>query len=261
MKSPFPGMDPYLEDPALWPDVHQRIITYASDRLQEQVGERYYVGIGERIYVEVPDQEQYPDVAIMESRRKGPPSEAPRLEPERDEPIVLVLEPIERREVYLEIRDARTRNRVVTVIEVLSPSNKRGGDGRKLYLEKQKNVLRSDANLVEIDLLRGGLDTVAVPPERLVQSAYRIAVSRADDRRRRELYPIGLERRLPRIAIPLIPGDADVVLDLQAVLEEAYRKGAYARRIDYNESPPEPPLEPEDESLLRRLLARRADAP
>jgi hypothetical protein len=146
------------------------------------------------------------------------------------------------------------------VIEILSPSNKNAGPGRRLYRRKQKMTLDSDAHLVEIDLLREGLRTVALPPESLrpYPSPYRVVVSRAKARNRRELYPIQLRVRLPRIGIPLAAPDPDAVLDLQAILDEAYRKGAFNELVDYTQPPPEPDLPPEDAAWVRSVLGKRA---
>jgi hypothetical protein len=242
MPSPFPGMDPYLEHPALWPGVHQSVITYSRDLLQEQAGDGFIVTMGERVYVEARRAHKNPRVTKTKAA---------------DSPVVVVvLEGIERREVFLEILDARNGDKVVTVIEVLSPSNKRKGPGRELYLGKQRDVLESDASLVEIDLLREGEPTVALPPESLGEEAYRVVVSRPQDRKRRELYPIALRDPLPRAGIPLVPPHADLVLDLAAVMAQTYERGAYGRRIDYGREP-FPALRREDEAWCRKLLAKR----
>lgn len=249
-RSPFPGMDPYLEHPSLWPNVHQRLITYASDALQAQLAPRYYVSIGERVYLETPERSVYPDLWVVE---RGGPRAATSSALEADRPVVVVVEPVERREVFIEIQDPGAGHRVVTVIEVLSPSNKQPGEGRDLYLRKQAEVLASDVHLVEIDLLRGGAPTVALPPPPPGGSQYRVVVTRSTDRTRRELYQVSIRDRLPRVAIPLQAADADAVLDLQAVLIEAYTKGAYGLRVDY-EATPAPPLGVEDAEWARGLV-------
>ena len=253
-RSPFPGMDPWLEHPARWPNVHQSVITYSRDALQRQIGDRYFVSIGERVYVEAPEQSYYPDVSIVEQPRAAAGT---ALEVDADRPVVVILEAVEHREVFLEILDAMSDERVVTVIEVLSPSNKRPGQGRDLYRRKQGEVLASTASLVEIDLLRDGECTVALPSQRHGDSAYRVVVSPAANRFRRELYPIRLRDRLPRVAIPLLEGDRPAVLDLQAVLDETYEKGGFGRRIDYDK-PPFPPLGPEDREWAHGMLAGTA---
>ena len=248
-RSPFPGMDPWLEHPAWWPNVHQSLITYSRDALQRVVGDRYFVSIGERVYVETADHSYYPDVSIVEQRR----GRSAALAVDADTPVVVIVEPVEHREVFLEISDAVSGERIVTVIEVLSPANKRPGPGRDLYLHKQAEILASTTNLVEIDLLRDGDPTVAIPSHRRRETAYGVVVSRAADRLRRDLYPIRLLDRLPRVAIPLEGEDA-AVLDLQAVLDETYEKGGFGRRIDYRR-PPVPPLSASDQARALQVLA------
>lgn len=255
MRSPFPGMDPWLEHPPFWPDVHQRLITYAGDALQACVGSAYIVAIGERAHVESGAETFHPLVSVVRSTDAGVGPAVAHAHEQPDQPTVLVIEAIERREVFLEIRDAATHAKVVTVIEVLSPSNKRTGPGRALYLNKQREVLESSANLLEIDLLRGGEPTVAAPASAAAASPYRVVASRAADRRLRELSSIRLPDRLPRIAVPLLANEPPVVLDLQGLLEEAYAKGAYGRRVDYRQAPI-PPLAEADAAWARQCLAR-----
>jgi hypothetical protein len=244
-------MDPWLEHPARWPNVHQSLITYSRDALQGQVGDRYFVSIGERVYLAVPDQSLYPDVSVVETRTGA--TVAPQAA-EADRPVVVLVDEVEQREVFLEIFDAASGDRIVTIIEVMSPSNKHAGTGRDLYLRTQAEILASTTNLVEIDLLRDGEPTAAVPRQRQSESPYRVVVSRASDRRRRELYPVRLQDRLPRVAIPLLEGDPAAVLDIQAVFDEVYDKSGFGRWIDYGQ-PPVPPLRAEDTAWARELLA------
>jgi hypothetical protein len=252
-RSPFPGIDPWLEHPGWWPNVHQSLITYARDRLQADIGDRYFVSIGERIYVEPAGQDWYPDVHVTPVPAAGRTVNGSGAEG-ADRPIVLAVSDVEHREVFLEILDAASGRAVVTVIEVLSPANKRPGSGRELYLRKQRDLLASNASLVEIDLLRAGEPTVAVPAHQQAGD-YRVAVARARQRTQRELYPISLRERLPRVAIPLAPTDPDVVLDLQALLEETYEKSGLWRRID-NALPPVPALADRDQAWAGGILAK-----
>ncbi|MBI5368311.1 MAG: DUF4058 family protein, partial [Planctomycetes bacterium] len=161
----------------------------------------------------------------------------------------------------IEIRASRGK-RLVTAIEILSPSNKSArGDGRELYLQKQREILASKVNLVEIDLLRAGAWTLAVPwdaVETAPEFDYAVSVSRAADRNGYEFYPIRLEDRLPRIAIPLDAEDPDAVADLQSLLDRCYTRGKYAEDIDYTK-PPAPPLPTRKAAWARRIVrgARR----
>lgn len=254
MTRAFPGMDPWLEQPPLWPDVHLELIAQIRRQLQRLVGPRYYVAAEERVYLEAPTERQFtPDNIVVVSPPRGSVATSPG-GGVADEPTVLLVDEIEQREHYLEIREAGTGHRVVTVIEVLSPANKRVGAGREEYLRKQADVLESPANLVEIDLLRGGEPTVALPDGWASRSDHRVAVSRGNDRRRREVYQVSLRDRLPRVRVPLDPTEADVVLDLPAVLDAAAEAGAYGRRIDYSRDPI-PPLGPGDLAWAREQVA------
>jgi hypothetical protein len=250
-------MDPWLEHPARWPNVHQRFITYAGDLLGAQVGAGFFVAIGERVYVEAPARTLYPDVSVVEAPDRVPSSvsgQAASGPAVADAPMIVRLRPVERREPFLELRTADADERVVTVIEVLSPANKRPGAGRELYLRKQTEVLASDVSLVEVDLLRAGESTVALPPELAGEAPYRVVVSRASDREARELYAVPLRSRLPRVAVPLVAGVPDVVLDLGAVLHQVYDRGTFGRRLDYAAAPL-PPLGDDDLAWARGVVA------
>jgi len=256
MPSPFPGMDPYLEEPALWPDVHQRLITYISDTLQPNVRPRYHARIGERLYVVEVPHTIYPDITLVRRPTPEPALAGPgaAMAPaqrvaEAEAPFVLTIPPVEYREPFVEIVHA-AGGEVVTVIEVLSPTNKTAGEGHRLYRQKQQEVLRSQAHLVEIDLLSQGLPTLALPETSLSSLPpwrYLVSVSRASDplrgrssRERFEVYPIPLAKPLPRFSLPLKHPDPDVTLDLQAVFSRCYDNGGYADFLDYSQPAPTP---------------------
>jgi len=264
MPSPFPGMDPYLESRVLWPDVHQRLITYSADALQPLLRPRYHARIGERLYVIPSQRAVYPDVAITRRRPFPMPVEgsgAPVLT--ADAPVVVSVPPEEVREPFIEILDLAQGGQVVTVLEVLSPANKTPGEGYELYRRKQEDALASETHLVEIDLLRQGVPTLAVPAHSLTPYRpwhYVVSVSRAGRREQFEVYLRTLRERLPRVAIPLRAPDRDVVLDLQAVFERCYEHGAYGDLIDYR-GDPEVPLSPEDAAWADEHLRRQGLRP
>jgi Protein of unknown function (DUF4058) len=254
MPCPFPGMDPYLEDPAVWPGLHDRLIVHAGDMLQPLVLPRYYVEIRERVYFEEPRDVIYPDATIRELRPVATqPVGTAMLAP--DAPVVLSVE-TRQREPFLEIR-AMGSNEVVTVIEFISPANKHGGrKGRDEYRQKQEQVFHSRASLVEIDLLRRGTEIVLAPSagiRSLPRFDYLACVNRASQRERFEVYAFPLRERLPLIAIPLRAPDPDVTMDLPAIFTRCYDNGAYRVRIDYNQ-PPSPPLRRDDEAWADTLL-------
>jgi len=250
MPSSFPGMDPYLEEPYRWPDVHQSLITYIRDVLQPQVRPRYHARMGERVYILQPPRAMYPDIiltgrAIREPARVGVATQTPEVtvaEEELDTPVILTLPPVEHREPFVEIVHA-AGDEVVTVIEVLSPANKTPGEGHRLYRRKQQEILDSPAHLIEIDLLAEGMLTVAISEEgwhSLPPHRYLVSVNRAPEQYRFEVYPISLQRRLPRVRVPLREPDPDVALDLQAVFTRCYDNGGYADFVDYRQPPPGP---------------------
>jgi hypothetical protein len=171
------------------------------------------------------------------------------------EPIVIQVLDETHTEGFIQILDAAHGNRIVTVIEVLSPTNKRPGPGRDDYRRKQEELWAGGVSLVEIDLLRGGGRTFAVseneiPPDR--RSAYAACVHRGYEGSRFEVYPMPLRERLPAIRIPLRAEDPDAVLDLQALVDRAYADGGYDD-IDYA-AQPDPPFDPADAAWAAELL-------
>ena len=171
------------------------------------------------------------------------------------EPLVIHVPGTEITEGYVEIVDARSGGRVVTVVEFVSRSNKTPGPGRDLYRAKQEDTARARANLVEIDLLRGGQPVTLIPPHLVPPASrtpYHVSVRRGGRPAALEYYPIPLRERLPTIKIPLRPTDADVALDLQALVDLSYERGRYDD-IDYGELL-DPPLSADDAIWTRRVL-------
>ena len=156
---------------------------------------------------------------------------------------------------YIEIFDAGSGNRVITVIEFLSPANKVRGEGQDLYLRKQREVKAAGVSLVEIDLTRAGRRVIVLPPERIPPShrtTYQVCVLRGWAARKVEIYRAPLSRRLPVIKIPLRESDADVPLDLQQLIDQCYRNGRYDD-MDYG-AQPIPPLDSADATWAEELL-------
>jgi hypothetical protein len=250
-------MDPYLEKH--WGDVHQRLVTYACDQLQEYLPESLRARMEERVYVEFdePQRSLYPDVRVVESGQTGSTAAA-TLDTATAEPIVvpMPIEPLT--ESCIEIVDVASGHRLVTVIEVLSPANKSSSRGRRLYRKKQRELRKGKVSLVEIDLLRAGRRVLSVPTAlipRSHRSQYQVCVRRGWKVLEVEVYRVALREPLPTIRVPLRPDDVDVPLKLQALIEECYRKGRYDD-LDYKQ-PPEPPLESEDAAWAEELLKSR----
>ncbi|MCS7273601.1 MAG: DUF4058 family protein [Fimbriimonadales bacterium] len=200
-----------------------------------------------------------PNVVVHE-RTKQPREGVAVLEVQPNAPIVLEVAEESHTEGFLQILDREQGFRVVTVIEVLSPTNKEpNSKGRELYLGKQSELLQTDTHLVEIDLLRGGEYTLAPPYARVSEHAtapwhYLISVRWVGKPERFLLYPCTVRESLPEIPIPLAPDDGYARLDLQAVPNQCYEDGAYADVIDYRQGPPPPPFAPEDAAWIDALL-------
>ena len=243
IKSPFPGMDPYLESRSIFPDFHDRFITHLSEAMQPAMPEPYYAALGRRAWVEVSERYIGPDVNVVLERATNLRStNTATLEVAK--PIVIKVPHDEIVEPLVEVYIGRgSQRRLVTAIELLSPGNKTPGErGRDLYLRKQQELLDSKTHLVELDFLRGGVHTTAVPEARLrrfiPEFTYHVCTHRWDQFEDYAIYPIGAQEVLPMIDIPLLPGDGNVSVDLQAVFERTYSAGPYHREMDYNEPLP-----------------------
>lgn len=253
MPSPFPGMDPYLEKPDLWPDVHNSLIIALRNYLAPKLRPKYYLAVEERLYlaeIEPPALLGRADVALVSSPAMIPPGEFASSATVPIQPVAVELPmPDQIRETYLEVRQAS--DKVITVIEILSPTNKRPDAGRNLYLQKRLNLIGTATHLVEIDLLRTWEPMPmwgTTPP-----THYRILVSRSERRPMADLLPFNLQSLIPSFALPLLAGDEEPSLDLGPLLQDLYDQAGYDLRIDYN-SRPEPPLSAADELWAETLL-------
>jgi len=244
MPSPFPGMDPYLEG-ALWTTLHHGLGTEIVRQLAPKLRPHYIALPVERFVmamssdVSVTTASAYPDVSVAEAapRVRGQSQSAAVVAPLRLSTVIPEAVP----HVSIEIRDTRERQ-LVTAIEILSPTNKRG-EGRREYLTKRQRILLSAAHLMEIDLLRMGR---RVPmQQKLPDRPYFIFLSRTQDRPLTDVWPVALREPLPAVPVPLLAGDIDVVLDLQAAFTAAYDLPGYDLIVDYSQ-PPDVPLTPQD---------------
>ena len=246
-------MDPYLE--RRWGDFHATFVTYLRDAVNPGLPGGLRARVEERVLVEGGDVDSEgvrgyrPDVHVFEREPSygfTPGTEGggvATLEPPTaavDEPVVLLDgagEGLTQRSLV--IVDAATGGRVVSAIELLSPTNKRSGAGQAEYLDKQEEYLQAGVNLLELDLLLGGSPTTlaarrGVPEEH--RSLYHASLLNFRLRSRLELYPIRLDGPLPRIALPLRAGDAAVAVDLQGVMETTYERGYYEEDTRYDEA-------------------------
>ncbi len=259
MPSPFPGMDPYLEM-LEWQDFHVGMINAIRRQLAPAVRPKYLARIERRVYVERLFEEPgvyLPDVELVRSgrerssaRRSAPRAATATLEPHLYE----VPTPTEHRESYVVIKDIE-RRRVVTVVELLSPTNKSpGSDGAKVYAQKRAELLQSTANLVEIDLLRKGkrpLTVQAIPDT----TDYCVFVHKAPRRSRVEVYEWTIKDSLPTFPVPLADNDPDVPLNLQQAFDEVFEEAGYDIELPYGK-PLQPPTRKSDSTWLRSLLSK-----
>lgn len=263
MPSPFPGMDPFLETPKLFPGFHNRFINSLAAKLEKVLPEGYFADFGERIWVEATERTIEPDVNIHQHNGGGRPlkrnASGPVAIASSIPAVVVKVHNDPRKETFLEIYQIQDPHaKLVCSIEMLSTANKTGGSkGQALYLLKQEEVLNSRTHLVEIDLLRGGKHTTAVPQEDAVAKAgsfdYHVCCHRFDIPDEFLVYPIRLQDRLPLVRIPLL-GDQHVSLDFQEVFEQSYADGPYRRRINYGKDKPVPPLRPDQKKWMNKLL-------
>ncbi len=254
MPSPFPGMNPYIEQDALWKSFHVRFLADIFDRLVAQLRPNYIVMIDEHIYVhETPGRRRrrllgIADVSVAARSRSGGVG-APAVVEVVEAPSQVRLRTQETRRVpFLEVRDRRNRE-LIAVVELLSPSNKDSGADRNQYVAKRDQLLSSEAHFVEIDLLRGGRP---MSVEDRPKCAYSVLVSRAEDRPRAGFWPIGLSDRLPIIPIPLSRPGENARIDLQEVLDRVYDAAGYEDFL--YEGKPQPALSVKDAAWARRFV-------
>lgn len=220
MPSPFPGMNPYLENLQLWPEVHHRLVTAIADAIETELSLKYRVAIEKRIYLSDGEESVevgIPDVSVtaQKSTLTSQTASIATLPALGESVTVTIPVPEEIREGYLEIREVAT-GYVVTAIEVLSPTNKRAGTGREAYLRKRQEVLSTSTHLVEIDLLRGGkpMPILSETP----QTDYRILIALGNRRPLGQLYGFSVRQEIPRFPVPLLSGDTEPIVDLQSLL-------------------------------------------
>jgi hypothetical protein len=248
-------MNPYFEQADHWPDFHPEFLMTLRRQLDPRLGPDYIVQLEKHVYIhDLPPEPRRllgrPDISAIRSGASAAGQLALGIL-EAPAEVQLPVQDVER-VAFLEIRDRRGRE-LVTVIELLSPSNKRPGDDRQQYLAKRREILRSTAHLVEIDLLRGW---EPMPADDRPGGDYSVLVSRAGRRPAADSWPIRLRDRLPVIPIPLRPADPDAQIDLQEVLHQAYDGPGYQKFI--YAGTPEPPLSAEDAGWAGQFVPRPA---
>ena len=224
MPSPFPGMDPYLENDGLWPSFHHQLVMCLYQILLPGLVDRYRARVAQRRY--------HTEQALFTS---------------------VVRE--EHHEDYVEIRQ-RSDGRLVTLLEVVSPVNKTTTQGRAAYLDKRREAHNASANLVEIDLLLQGAPMLEYSRDDLPEWDYAVTVTRSTQPERFEIYTATLQKRLPRFRLPVAADDRDTVLDLHIAFTRCYDQGGFAAKIDYQRDP-SAPLPDDDLRWLNEVLKQQ----
>ena len=258
MEPPFPGMDPYLERPSLWPDVHNSLIYAIREQLQQQISPRYKAVIAPYVSFEaleiLPTHHTIvPDVGILERGDRDSSVNTAVIAPA---PLTMTVEmQVATRLARLEIR-VPGDDTLVTVIELLSPANKRSGaEGADAYERKRQELFHSQVHLLEIDVLRHGHRLRLT--QRLPDNPYFILLSRANNRPYIDVWPLSLRQPITPVPVPLQYPDPDVSLDLSAALHQIYRSARYDLQVDYRTDPPPPALSPDDAAWLDAHLRER----
>jgi hypothetical protein len=221
MPSPFPGMDPYLEQEKFWPTFHYNLMNVLFQVVTPSLVERYRARVLERVFT-------VEHVLFTSVRRE------------------------EHREPYLEIRQ-RSDGKLITLVEAVSPTNKTTAQGRQSFMEKRQEAQRLRANIVEMDLVLDGQRIHDFSREKLPTWDYNVVVTRSPRPEQFELYTANLDKRLPRFRMPLATDDRDTVVDLQSALNRVYDQGDFAVTVDY-QSDPQTKLDAEQRRWLNRFL-------
>ena len=253
MASPFPGVDPFLEG-QVWREFHTHLITELQVYLSPRLRPRYIVRMEEDILIEdepEPLPPPQPDISVGRGRGAGTAvleRADSAIEPPFSIPVYL---PRPHRQRYLEVR-VRSDERVITVIEILSPTNKGSlSSGRADYLRKRERLFSGPAHVVEIDLLRGGARLPMAEP--LPSGDYYVIVSRAESRPMCDVWPSMLRHPLPAFPLPLAEGDQAAAVELQVVYNTAYDRVGYEHILRYDQGVV-PPLSPDDTEWVNARL-------
>ena len=271
--NPFPGMNPYLERSDLWPDFHNRLIAAIAAELGPHLPGDYRIGLEQRVevseHIGLPPSLalMIPDALVSDAPSSASPggmtttaaATAVAASPKKDAAAAIpVRMPREVRVTWLRVESAPSR-RVVTIIEVLSPTNKAPGEGRRRYIRKREAILAAGVNLVEIDLLRRWepMPLETPPPA----SDYRILLCRAWQRPDALLYPFTVRQPIPQFPLPLLPDDPEPEVALGPIIDGMHHTARYTQVAAYENPPPEPDFPPATRQWLAERLAAHQYAP
>jgi len=259
MNSPFPGMDPYIEDRLIWSDFHNGLADELRADLNRKIRPNYFAALTPHMTyeaIEISTSKLHGvrlDIAVLQSDPHAVATSATAvMDPPQAQSSTGFELPLELMSV--EVRQVGS-DRLITAIEILSPVNKqRTHEARIDYLRKRRDLIRSQTHFIEIDLLRGGERTPLDPPVDL--ASYYVSLSRVDSRPRLDVWTIQLDSRLPRIPVPLDEGDPDVVVNLGELVASVYERGGYDARIDYAQPVPSPALSVSEAQTVSKILKR-----
>jgi hypothetical protein len=268
-------MDPYLEHPALFPDLHDSFIGYFREVLNAKLPAAYYATISNRVWEELADRIIEPDVNVVRSPNGASQPAATSgnsggiavAKHTVAQPVIVSVTETEVREWFLEVYvQNKSTPRLVAVVELLSRANKTpNSKGWRLYRRKQREVLRSKAHLLEMDLLRFGTHTTAVPFAKAQAEAgsfdYHVCLRKGNRRDEFAVYPIRLDQPLPKIEVPLLSTDTGIPVDMQELMNRCYEVARFRQRVDYTQLPPPPELSPEQRSWLDTLRREKGLLP
>lgn len=224
MPSPFPGMDPFLEDEKLWPAFQHQFVACLNQVLLPGLVDRYRARVGQRQYV-------------------------------TEMPLFTSIVREEHCEEFIEVRQ-RVDGRLVTLIDLASPANKTTAAGRTAYLDRRREGRSQNASLVEIDLVLRGQPLLDYSRDGLPEWDYAVTVTRSTQPDRYEIYTTTLQKRLPRFKMPLASDDRDTVLDLQSVFTRCYDQGGFGGQVCYRDDPAVP-LPDERRQWIEDLLSQQ----
>ena len=257
MPSPFPGMDPYLEDPVYWSGLHSKLIAALDTSLNRLLPDGYFADVDEHVWLQAEEPEDRrllgrPDNFVAHTNgagghrtRSGGVAIA--------EPTTEAVLPIIRRETQKYVKIVGPdRSKVVTVLELLSPSNKTSD--RSNYLAKRDEYIAARTNLVEIDLHRDGARMPMGRPSS-PGGDYYLFVSRSIEYPSVQVWQFTVRDRMPNFPVPLQPQDGEIAIPLQSLFDELYDAKRYSMRIDYS-IPPVPPLRSTDAVWAADLLKK-----
>lgn len=254
MPSPFPGMNPFLEQPDAWPDFHNLFVARLATDINARAPERYYAKVEDQLYIHELAAEHWrpfarTDVSVRDAGTVTSPGggtatvEAPSTVEIADAVDIVNLP-------YVEIR-SRDGGPVVTVVEVLSPANKLPGPDREQFARKRQRLCASASHYVEVDLLRGGARHAF--RGRVPECTYYVMVAAVHARPSAGFWPVMLREPLPTTSIPLLPGDTALTVDWQGLLHQVYDEGRFRSFIYGNE--PQPPLSPVDTAWASQFVS------